>query len=327
MRFGTFVRRLYKKFNDDAVTDSAAQLSYYFLFALFPFLFFLVTLTAFLPLRSSVDELMARLQAIMPAQALDLITAHLKELIATPRPKLLTFGLVLTVWSASRGVDAIRKALNLAYDVTESRPFWKTQGGAILMTVFGSILTLLAFTMILLGGKAGLWLANQVGAGQAFQLVWSWMRWPSTALIALLVIAAMYYVLPDVKQEFRFITPGSALATLTGLLGTWGFTQYADHFGKYNVTYGSIGGVVVLLTWLYLTGMIMIIGGEINAILEHASASGKDAGARAPDEAPAPKSLRPSAAPPGAAKNARSARESAAKAASPRPTPEDPHAR
>jgi membrane protein len=132
------------------------------------------------------------------------------------------------------------------------------------------------------------------------------------------VAALSYYLLPDVKQEFKFITPGSVVGTLIWLLATWGFGGYvASAFASYNVTYGSLGGVVVLLTWLYLSGFIFLVGGEINAILEHASSTGKAAGARAEGERPAPAAKRPSAMPPGAAKTAEVAEEAGASKTAP----------
>ncbi|SEL77256.1 membrane protein [Stigmatella aurantiaca] len=304
-----FGRRFIKEFEEDTVTDCAAQLSYYFLFSLFPFLFFLVTLAAYLPFAHGTAEAMVeRIAPLVPGDAFSLINAHLSALVSQPRPKLLTLGLVVALWSASRGVDALRKALNLAYDVPESRPLWKTQGVAMLMTLVGTLLLPLSFTVFLLGGKVGQWIAGKLQLIDEFHVVWSWLRWPFTASLVMLMLALCYYVLPDVKQRFKYITPGSLLGTGLWLVSTWGFTQYVDTFGNYNVTYGSIGGVVVLLTWLYISGLIFIVGGEVNAILEHASRDvrSKAKGARAPGE---PSPLEPPLKTPGAAKSASSARK------------------
>src|SRR5438105_13552492 len=173
---------------------------------------------------------------------------------------------------------------------------------AIGITVIGALLVLVSITVIALGGKAGAWLAGQLGVQQVYAMVWAVLRWPITMVLIMFVAASLYYFLPDVEQEWRFITPGSVVGTALWLLTTWGFTQYAEHFGKYDVMYGSIGGMIVLLTWLYLTGLIFVLGGEVNAILEHAAHEGKAPGARAPGEAPPPPESRPSAASPGAAK-------------------------
>jgi membrane protein len=203
--------------------------------------------------------------------------------------------LLVAVWTASRGVDSFRKGLNLAYDVKESRPWWRVNAYAVFMTVAGAILILLSLTMIALGGRLGEILADKLNIERFWALVWSWLRWPLTSIVVMSLAAVAYWILPDVVQEFKFITPGSIVATILWQLATWGFTQYAEHFGNYDATYGSIGGVVVLMTWLYLSGFIFLLGGEINAVIEQASPDGKDRGARARGQAPASMLERPSA--------------------------------
>ncbi|MCA1826047.1 MAG: YihY/virulence factor BrkB family protein [Myxococcales bacterium] len=301
-----FVKKLGARIRDNAATDRAAQLSYYFLFALFPFLFFLVTLAAYLPVKGVIDDLVSRIDPLMPDEAMQLIRTQLTSLATRQRPHLLTLGLALALWSASRGVDALRTALNLSYDVKESRPWWRTQGTALLITVCTSALMLLAVIGLSLGGSAGLWLAAHLHVDKFWPLLWDWLRWPITAIGVMMVFALLYYFLPDVEQEWRFITPGSAIGTCLWLLACWVFSLYADNFGSYDRTYGSIGGVIVLMTWLYVTGLIFIVGGEINALLEHESREGKAKGARAPGEAPPPITERPSIAAPGSVKSAES---------------------
>jgi len=295
---------LAKRISENAVTDRVAQLAYYFLFSLFPFLFTLVTLAAYLPVKGALDELMARLDPFMPEAAMEIVRTQLTALATLQRPHLLTFGLLLSLWSASRGVDALRTALNLSYDVKESRPWWKVQAIAIAITIATGALMLLAIAGLALGSGLGFWLAGKLGVDQYWALLWSWLRWPITAAGVMLVLALLYYFLPDVKQEWRYITPGSILGTALWLLLTWGFSFYAETFGSYDRTYGAIGGVIILMTWLYISGFVFILGGEINAVLEHASAEGKARGARAAGEAPAPQIDRPSIAAPGAAKSA-----------------------
>jgi membrane protein len=303
MSLWTFFRKLHLEIQEDAVTDSAAQVSYYLLFSLFPFLFFLVTLTAYLPpLKQALRTVIQRAAEVMPPQAFELIHRQIHNLLNEPRPKLLTAGLLISFYSASRGTDAFRKALNLAYDVTESRPYWKTQLIAIGMTLVSSVLVVLSFTMIMLGGEAGKWVFDQIGWGAQFVNVWSWLRFPLTGMVVMLVAALGYFFLPDVVQKFKYITPGSVLGTVLWLTATWGFTFYSDHFGHYNVTYGSLGGVVLLLTWFYISSLIFIVGAEVNAIIEHASKDGKRKGARAPGESAPPPELRASHLPVGAAK-------------------------
>jgi membrane protein len=312
------LKEIYRQYDQDNVSDTAAVLAYYFVYSLFPFLFFLATLTAYVPhVQVSMETLLARAQALLPPQAMVIIDKNLRALVEHPRPHLVTVGLLATLYSASRGVDSVRRALNLAYDVKESRPLWKTELVALGMTIGGAALVLFGIAAMVAGGDLGLWVAAKLHIGREYVFIWSWLRWPVTALAIMSCAAVAYYMLPDVEQEFRFITPGSVLGTLIWLLATWGFAQYAGHFGSYNVTFGSIGGVVVLMTWFYITGFIFIMGGEINAILENASGEGKASGARAPGEAPPPPAQRPSAMPPGAVDKASVAAETPGGAAPP----------
>jgi membrane protein len=303
-------QNLYREYERDDVSGSAAVLSYYFVYSLFPFMFFLATLAAYIPgVHDSVGTLLANAHNLLPPQALKIIEGQVRELVDRPRPHLLTIGIVFTLYAASRGVDAVRKALNLAYDVKESRAFWKTELLAFAMTIGGAGLVLLGIAALVTGGEMGLWLAGRLRVAHEYVLLWSWARWPVTAFLIMLCAAVGYYVLPDVEQKFKFITPGSIIGTLIWLVATWGFDQYAAHFSSYNVTYGSIGGVIVLMTWFYISGFIFLMGGELNAVLEHASADGKAAGARSPDETPPPPEERPSAMPPGAVQRASVAAE------------------
>jgi membrane protein len=296
------LKKLARRLSDNAATDRAAQLAYYFLFSLFPFLFFLVTLTAYLPVKGALDDLFQRLDPILPDQAMDIIQKQLDALVSR--------GLALSLWGASRAIDALRSSLNLSYDVKESRPWWKTQLLALGITILTSALMLVSVVALALGRSAGLWLAIKLQVNQIWLMVWALLRWPITALGVMTVLALLYYFLPDVKQEFRFITPGSVTGTLLWLLSSWGFTKYAEHFGSYDKTYGSIGGVIVLLVWLYITGLIFVVGGEINALLEHESAEGKARGARAAGEQAPPPVERPSISAPGATKSAENAARS-----------------
>jgi membrane protein len=299
---GALLRKTVQHCSDHAVTSSAATLSYYFLFSLFPFLFFLVTLTVYLPLvGSSMPPILTAARILLPGDAMGLVDQQLSDLTGNARPKLLTLGLLATLYSASRGVDAVRAALNLAYDVKESRRFWKTEALAFGVTIGGAFLILVSVALIVGGGDLGYWIARHLRIDSFYVVVWSWARWPVGALFLMLLAALAYYLLPDVIQKFKFITPGSVLGTLAALGASWGFGKYTSHFGNYNVAYGSIGGVIILMTWFYILSLIYLVGGEINAVIEQHSPEGKREGARAPGAKPPPKRERPSAVPVGAA--------------------------
>ncbi len=176
-------------------------------------------------------------------------------------------GLVVTIFSASRGLDAFREGLNRAYGVRETRSFFYVQLLSILMTLANACLLLLSFGLLVVGGKLGSWLWQQSPLGHPLLSAISHFRWPIGAVIVALMLAFNYYALPNVKQNGKLIAPGTALSCVCWLLATSGFTYYTQHFGSYNATYGSIGGVIILLTWLYVTGFIFLLGAEVNAIL------------------------------------------------------------
>jgi membrane protein len=259
--------RLYHKYSTDALSDSAAALSYYLLFSAFPFLLFVVALIAYLPLETPVAHFLDRVRPMVPAQAMMLVEGHLRDLITRPRPHLLTLGLAGSFWSASRGVDVVRQAVNRACGVKESRPLWKTELLAWGMTLAGALLVLVAASALVAGGGVGVWIAGKLGIRSAFVSVMRWLRWPVLGLTFMTAAGLAYRFLPDVKQRFVFVAPGAALGALAWVLATWGFGKYVAAFGSYDVTYGSLGGVLILLTWLYLSGFIALAGGELNAVL------------------------------------------------------------
>ena len=280
-----FGKQFYQRFLDNNLSGIAAELSYYFLFAMFPFLVFLVALAAYLPLQDAVQDVLTRMSTFMPKEAMGIIQEHMKGLVNQQRPQLLSVGVLITIWGASRGVNGFLSGLNIAYSVKDKRSYIKVQAIAVAMTVASSLLVFVAFALIILGGKVGFYIADHLHLGHYYNTVWSWLRWPLSALVIMLTVAVNYYILPDLKQRLKFIVPGAVLGTLLWILVTWGFTEYAGHFGNYNATYGSIGGVIVLMTWLYLSGLIFLIGGQINAILESASPEGKEAREHAADQA------------------------------------------
>jgi membrane protein len=266
-RAGEIFRQLYRKCSTDAVADNAAAVGYYFLFSLFPFLLFVVTLCAYLPLAAPVGEFLDRARPIVPAQAMALVEEHLEALISRQRPQLLTLGLLLSFWSASRAVDAVRRVLNLAHGVEESRSRLKTELLSWGLTVAGVLLATVAASALIAGSGLGLRIAGALGIRSAFLSVMPWLRWPTLAAIFAITAGLAYWFLPDVKVHFRYVVPGAAIGAMTWALATWGFGHYATGFGDYDVTYGSLGGVMILLTWLFLSAFIILASGELNAMV------------------------------------------------------------
>jgi membrane protein len=271
-------RRVIAEIRDDDCLGRAAQLAYYFRFALFPFFLFLTTLLGYLPIPDLLDRLLETLGQMLPGDALRLVEDNVRQLVTGQRGGLLSFGILAALWTSSSALTAIIDSLNRAYDVEEGRPFWKVRLTAIGITVGLSAFIVVALVLLTFGPQLGGWVADLVGLGRVFEVTWNVVRWPVIVGLLVVAMALLYYFAPDVEQSWTWITPGSACAVLGWLLASLGFAFYVNRFGSYNATYGSIGAVIVLLTWMYVTGLFVLIGGEINAEIEHASARGKEPG-------------------------------------------------
>jgi membrane protein len=273
-------KRVYNQIFADNCSGRAAQLAYYFLFALFPFLLFLTTLLAYIPIPRVLDRLLDFLSQALPGDSLTLVQGHVRTLISQPRGGLLSFGIIAALWTASNAILAVTSGLNRAYGVEESRPWWKVRGTSILLVIGLSLFLIAATVLLMFGPQIGRWIAGGVGLGDVFSLTWNILRWPVSIILLMFGLAILYYFAPDVEQRWRWVTPGSVVAVIGWIIASLGFSYYVTNFGSYNVTYGSIGTVIVLLTWLYLTGLFILVGGQINAEIEHASPRGKNPGER-----------------------------------------------
>jgi membrane protein len=270
--------RVVKEVREDDCLGWAAQLAYYLLFAVFPFLLFLTALLGFLPIPNLMERLLAGLAMVLPGEAVTLLQDNIRQLVTEQKGGLLSFGILAALWSSSSAVVAITAALNQAYDVEEGRPWWKVRGIALLLTMGLSLFLLLAVVLLIFGPQLGGGLASLIGLGSVFGIIWNILRWPVSAGLLVVALALVYYFAPDVEQKWKWITPGAVFAVLATLLTSLGFSLYVNYFGSYNKTYGSLGAVIVFLTWLYLTGLCVLVGGEINAEIEHAAPGGKAPG-------------------------------------------------
>jgi membrane protein len=252
-------------FNDDMPTYAAA-LAYRVLFSLFPFLVFLTTLLGFLGLPQLFDWLREQAAYVLPAQAMELVNTVLAEL-QTPQGGIMSVAVALAVWSASAAVLGTMNALNVAYDVKERRPTWKRMLVSILYTIALALMLIIAASMMITGPAFLGWVAQYVGLDSVFVIIWSWARWPLAIFMLMLVVAIVYYAAPNLKQPFRMITAGSVLAVAVWLGASVAFAYYVQHFANYNTTYGSMGAVVVLLFYFFLSAAVMLFGAEINAVM------------------------------------------------------------
>lgn len=269
-----FGHTLYREFNRDNVMDVAGSVTYFAVLAVFPFLLFLVSLASVIISPTSAEELVRQLGGVAPAAVTDILGSRIRELGRANNVGLLTFGALGAIWAASGGVMALMRALNAMYDVQESRGVIKQRLVAIGMTLAIAVFALTAAFIAVAVPP----IADRIG-GPVSTLV-TWLRIPVAALLMMFLWAVLYYVLPDVEQKFRFITPGSVFGVMVWALASWGFSVYVANFGNYDATYGALGGVIVLLLWMWISSMVVLLGAEINAVLEHKSPEGKRAGAK-----------------------------------------------
>jgi len=273
-----FFKDLYAEIEDDNVFNGAAALAYYWMLAVFPALIFLLSLLPFLPVRNLEDAIMDFLGQAMPQQAAALFGDVLAETTSNTSGGLLSFGLLFTLWSASAGLYAIMQQLNITYDVKEGRSFWKVRGTALLLTLGFLILIIGAFALIIFGGVVQDWMAAFVGRNPVLLTFFATFRWIVIVCLLLLGFAMIYYFGPDVEQKFKFVTPGSILGAILLVAASLAFSFYVSNFSDYAATYGSLGAVIILLLWLYLAGFVILLGSEVNALLEHYSPEGKEKG-------------------------------------------------
>ena len=273
-----FRRALYEAFWKDNCLALAAQLAYYFFFALFPALLFMVALASYFPLTTLIDDLFRTMGGFMPPEALQLITDQMIKISNDGQGGLLTLGVLLAVSSSSAAMVAIIDTLNKAYDVEEGRPWWKVRLTAMALTVGVATFILVSFALVLVGPTLATGVAETMNLGPAFEWTWKILQWPVLFGLASFGIALVYYFAPDVDQEWIWLTPGSVFATTLWLAASLGFKYYVANWSSYTETYGLIGAVMILLLWFYISGLVLLVGAEMNAEIEHASPHGKDPG-------------------------------------------------
>jgi membrane protein len=267
-------RTFYEAFWKDNCLSMAAQLAYYFFFALFPTLLFLVALASYFPITTLIDDMFRTLGGLLPPEALRIITDQILKISNQKDAGLLSLGMLLAVSSSSAAMTAIIDTVNRAYGIEESRPWWKVRLRAIALTVGGSIFILVSFALILTGPTLATRLADQWGLGPAFEWTWKILQWPVIFVMVSAAIAFVYRFAPDVKQEWVWLTPGSVFATTMWMLASLGFKYYVANWGAYTETYGLIGAVMILLLWFYMSGVVILLGAELNVEIEHAGTAG-----------------------------------------------------
>lgn len=277
-------KRVYAQIVDHGCAAYAAAMAYYLLFALFPFFLFLTTLIGYLPIPGLLDFILSTMQRFLPEQAFNLMQDNIRSLFGNKQGGLLSLGFVLALWTSSNAITSIMDIMNRLYQVREGRPFWKVRLVAIALVAVLSVLFILSLVLLMFGPKLGSLLAGTTSLGHLFEIIWNVLLAPVTLFMLVLAIALIYYFTPDVEQDWKWISPGSVIAIPVWIIASLAFAFYVNNFGSYNKTYGSIGAVIILLFWLYISGFIVLAGAEVNAVVEHASEEGKEPGEKVEGE-------------------------------------------
>ncbi|MGE0126763.1 MAG: YihY/virulence factor BrkB family protein [Blastocatellales bacterium] len=265
--------KIWNKLFEDDVFGRAAQLAYYWLFSIFPLLIFLTTLLAFLPMRRNLDQWIGMLDKFLPPEAYTLLNNTFQQIARRQRGGLLSFSILVTLWSSSSGMEAIISSINKAHGASLARPWWKERLLAIALTLGLTAFIISALALIFFGGNISGQVAKYFGFSQTFKTIWAVAQWPIVIGLGLLGVEMVYYFAPNIKRgkngkQWEWFTPGAIFAVALWLLISFGFRFYVSRFGNFNATYGALGGVMVLMLWLYLTGVAILVGGEINSVVK-----------------------------------------------------------
>lgn len=256
-------KHVYEKVKSDEATSLAAQLAYYFLLSIFPLMIFLITLLPYLPISQS--DIMEILHMYAPKETVKLLESNLDQIMNNRSGGLLSFGILAAIWSASNGINAIIKALNHAYDVEEKRSFFVQRGMALALTIGMILVVVVSLLLPVFGEYIGNIVFDFLGLEVPF--IFNVLRWVISILVVALVFTILYWLGPNVKMKCTKAVPGALFAAVGWSLTSLGFSFYVSHFANYSSTYGNLGGIIVLMLWFYLSGLFIILGGEVNAVL------------------------------------------------------------
>jgi len=280
-------RTLFSRTVKETVADNcfglSAQLAYYFFLSLFPALLVVVALTSFFP-HDLLDQILIWFASFTPPDVLQIVEAQIQLIARSGHSGLVTFGVLGALWSSASAMNATIDTLNRAYGIREERPWWKIQSLAIVLTIVMSVFVLVAFTLVVAGPELAERVAARYRRGPTFVWIWKVFQWPIVFLLIAEGFAFVYYFAPDAEQRWSWILPGAHLAAAMWLLISLGFRFYVTRFGQFNRMYGAIGGVIVMLLWFYLSGLVMLVGAEFNSEVEHASPYGKAEGEKVPGD-------------------------------------------
>ncbi len=283
-KFFTALKRAGKEFSDDDMATYSAAVSYQIFFSLFPFIIFLIALMGFLQLQSVFDFLLQQSQAVMPGSAQSMLEDIVGQVQSQSSGGIMSFGVIVALWSASGGVRMIMHSMNVAYDV-EDRPAWKKFPLSVLYALLLAALLITSATLLFMGPQLVQPIVSAVGLGSVFTTVWTFARIPVAILLVMLSVALIYWLFPNYKQPFRFISPGAIIAVIVWILASLAFSFYVANFSSYSATYGALASVIVLLLYFFISSLILLFGAEINAEI-YRVVEGEDENQQSTDQQP-----------------------------------------
>jgi membrane protein len=273
-----FLKQVFKEMGEDHMGAFAGNLTYSAIFAIFPFLVFVVSLLGLFHATGLVNTMIDRAATTMPHDAVTTLRSISAGVTKTHQTGAFTIGAIIAMvgalWGVSGGFRAVMEAMNVMYEVKETRPFWQVYLMSIVLALVVAALMIGALVLVVAGPALGGAVAGYLGMGTVFQVVWSIVQWPVLLVFVLLAFAIIYYFAPNVKQRFAFLSPGAISALVLWLAFSLVFSWYVNAFATYNKTYGTLAGVAIFLLYLYYSAFIVLLGAEINHIIQrHAPGS------------------------------------------------------
>ena len=276
------LKRLAKEVQEDHLAAFAGNLTYKGLFALFPFLIFLLSLLGLFGAPDLLKSLIDQARGVLPQGAVAFLEDQLLGIAGSRAQGAFTVGAVVSIllalWGVSGAFRSVMEAMNVMYEIEEARPFWKQALISVLLSLGVAALLIVALVLVVFGPEIGRAVADVVGLGSVFEVVWNIVQWPVLVFFVVFAFALVYYYAPDVEQRFRWISPGSIVAVLLWLIFSLLFSIYVERSGSFNATYGTFAGIVILMLYIYYSAFIVLVGAQLNQVIEEHIPEGKNEG-------------------------------------------------
>jgi membrane protein len=281
------LKRTFKEVGEDHLAAFAGNLTYKALFALFPFAVFLLSLLGLFGSEQLLTNLLAQASTVLPADAVRFLETQLLDVARSNAATTFTWGAIISIllalWGVSGAFRSVMEAMNVVYEVEEARPTWKVYLVSILLSLGVAALLISALVLVVFGYQIGVAIANAAGLGGVFQTVWNIAKWPVLLCVVLFAFALVYYFAPNVEQRFRWVSPGSLVAVVLWLLFSLAFSLYVNN-SDLGATYGSLASVAILMLYIYYSSLIVLVGGEMNQVIEEHIPEGKNEGEKTANE-------------------------------------------